>query len=159
MTSLAERAGRGHAPSAYKAWIERQGIPVATGHGITDLGAPAFVHWERLGCDAYFVQLQGMEGFTGMYVAQLPAGGSTKLEHHLYEKVVHALRGRGATTLEGPDGSSVQFEWQEGSLFAIPLNTPHRFFRLRRACTDEDPAISKMFNEALARNGIEPWKP
>lgn len=114
--------------SPYEAWLDGQGVPVVRGHGITDLGEPAFGYWEHLGAEAYFVQLQGMEGFTGMYVAQLPAGGATNLERHLYEKIVYVLQGRGSTTLEGPDGGSVQFEWQEGSLFAIPLNTPHRFF-------------------------------
>src|SRR5207248_1653136 len=32
------------------------------------------------------------------------------------------------TTLESPSGTDLPFEWQEGSLFAIPLNVPHRFY-------------------------------
>lgn len=112
----------------YETWIAAQGIPIVEGYGITDLGEPPFGYWDRIGCPAYFAQLHGMEGFTSMYVAQLPAGASTKPERHLYEKIIYILAGTGSTLLEGPDGDTLQFEWQEGSLFAIPLNTPHRFF-------------------------------
>jgi oxalate decarboxylase/phosphoglucose isomerase-like protein (cupin superfamily) len=69
-----------------------------------------------------------MEGITGMYVAEIPGGGATNKLRHLYEEVVYVQQGRGATTLTAPDGREHQFEWQEGSLFAIPLNTPYRLF-------------------------------
>lgn len=112
----------------YDAWMDHENIPVARAHGITDLGEPEFGHWDRHGCEAYFVGLYGMEGFTGGHVCKIPAGGSTKEVHHVYENIVYILQGRGATTLRGPKGDTIQFEWQEGSLFAIPLNAPYRFF-------------------------------
>lgn len=119
---------RSDAPTPYEAWIAREGVPMVTGYGVADLADVEYGRWERLGADACFVLLHGMEGFTGMYSVQLPPGGSTNQMRHLHDMTVYVLAGRGATTLEGPGGTTVQFEWQEGSLFAIPLNAPHRFF-------------------------------
>jgi quercetin dioxygenase-like cupin family protein len=114
----------------YEAWARRQGIPVVEGYGITDLGEPDYGYWERLGCEAYFVVLRGMEGITGIYVARISPGGATNREQHLYEKVIYVLEGSGSTTVEGPDGQTIQFEWNAGSLFAIPLNAPHRHYAM-----------------------------
>lgn len=118
----------GRAPTPYEAWVQRQGVPIVEGYGLTDCGEPQMGYWERLGCPAYFVILKGMEGITGMYVAEIRAGGATHREQHLYEKVIYVLDGIGSTTLEDPRGNTQQFEWQPGSLFAVPLNTPHRLF-------------------------------
>lgn len=135
MTDVTERtwqrggsAGGRASTTPYEAWMAAQGLPMVRAYGITDLGQPEFGFWERLGCEAYFVQLHGMEDFTSMYVAQLPSGGATKRERHLYEKLIYILAGSGSTELEGPDANTLHFEWHEGSLFAIPLNTPHRLF-------------------------------
>lgn len=120
--------GGGGAPTPYEAWVSRQGVPVVRGYGVSDLRDQELAHWERLGCSAYFILLDGMEGITGMYVAEIPAGGTTNLKHQLYEEVIYIMEGHGSTTLQAPDGATRQFEWGEGSLFAIPLNTPHRLF-------------------------------
>jgi quercetin dioxygenase-like cupin family protein len=112
----------------YEAWVRQQGVPIVEGYGITDLGEQEFGFWERLGCRAYFVLLKGMEGISGMYVAEIPAGGTTHPERHLYEKIIYVLQGNGATTVQDHSGQWHQFEWQQGSLFAIPLNATHRLF-------------------------------
>jgi mannose-6-phosphate isomerase-like protein (cupin superfamily) len=136
-------------PTPYEGWVERQGVPILRGYGVTDLREHPFQPWARLGCPAYFAILQGMEGITGTYVAEIPAGGATNREHHLYEKVIYVLEGSGSTTLEDPRGKSHQFEWQEGSLFAIPLNTPHRLFAagqpVRYAAFTTAPLVFDLF--------------
>lgn len=138
MTETTERTDRVESSpdgsrSPYESWMAAQGIPIVQAYGITDLAEPPFGYWERLGCEAYFAALHGMESFTGLYVVQLAPGQSTRSERHLYEKLIYILAGSGSTSLEGPDGNTVHFEWQEGSLFAIPLNTPHRFFAYGQA--------------------------
>jgi mannose-6-phosphate isomerase-like protein (cupin superfamily) len=128
MAMTSNTGGRITTPTPYEAWLQRQGIPIVEGYGISDWRDHEMAHWDRLGCPAYFVQMKGMEGITGMYVAEIPAGGATNHEKHLYEKIIYVLEGNGSTTLEDSKGRTHQFEWGEGSLFAIPLNTPHRLF-------------------------------
>ncbi len=120
----------GSTPTPYEAWARRQGVPIIQGYGHTDLADPEFGYWDRIGAEAYFSTMKGMEGITGMYVVKLPAGGSTKRERHLYEKVIYVLEGSGTTTLEDPNGKEHQFEWHQGSLFAIPLNAPHKLYAM-----------------------------
>ena len=120
----------GGTPTPYEAWVRRQGIPVYEGYGLTDLNQPEFGYWDRIGAEAYVSIMRGMEGITGMYVARLPAGGSTKRQRHLYEKVIHVLAGSGTAVIEDPDGKEHTVEWHEGSLFAIPLNAPHRLYAM-----------------------------
>jgi oxalate decarboxylase/phosphoglucose isomerase-like protein (cupin superfamily) len=140
---------RRRTPTPYEAWVQRQGIPIVQGYGVTDLREPELAYWDRLGCPAYFVILEGMEGITGMYVAEIPAGGATNREQHLYEKVIYVLEGSGSTTLADPDGKTHQFEWQAESLFAIPLNVPHRLFAagkpVRYAAFTTAPLVFDLF--------------
>ena len=85
------------------------------------------VPWKRLGGRGSFIQLFGTEGLWGMYVVEVPGAGALNVDRHLYEKVVLVVEGRGTTEVwqEGQDKRHV-FEWQKGSLFAIPLNALHR---------------------------------
>ena len=63
-----------------------------------------------------------------MFVLELPAGGSTSPQRHVYEEIYYVLEGRGSTQLEFTDGRRRSFEWGPHSFFAIPLNAKHRHF-------------------------------
>jgi len=145
-----QRRRRGDVPTPYEAFIAREGVPMVRAYGITDLGELEYGYWPRIGADACFVLLHGMEGLTGMHAVQMAPGSSTNRERHLFEKVIYVLKGRGATTLEGPEGTGVQFEWQEGSLFAIPLNVPHRFYahgeQVRLAAFTTAPIVFDLYH-------------
>jgi mannose-6-phosphate isomerase-like protein (cupin superfamily) len=117
---------RGSRPTPYEKWMEEQGIPVILGYGVTDLQKQQLNQWDSLGSRAAFVHLKGMEGITGMYAAEIAPGGETKTEKHLYEKVVYVLKGKGKTQFFGPGEGVNSCDWKEGSLFAAPLNAPHK---------------------------------
>jgi oxalate decarboxylase/phosphoglucose isomerase-like protein (cupin superfamily) len=112
--------------TAYFQWMSRQGIPVVDGYGVEDVRNIAMKPWEKLGGNASFINLYGMEGVTGMYVAEIPAGGALKPEKHFYEKVIVILSGHGATEVWQDGGRKQSFEWGPWSLFAPPMNTSHR---------------------------------
>jgi len=114
----------------YDWWIREEGLPVYSGYGVTDVRTLELGPWERLGGRGAFIQLEGMEGLTGMYVVEIPPGGELNAERHLYEELLYVLSGRGATVVwngpgQGPEGAH-SFEWEAGALFAPPLNTWHR---------------------------------
>jgi mannose-6-phosphate isomerase-like protein (cupin superfamily) len=114
--------------TTYEAWMRAQGIPIVTGFGVEEVAAVPREPWKRIGGKAAFIELRGMEGFTGMYVAEIPPGGALLPEKHLYEEAIYILSGIGSTEVwvAGGEKNKLQFEWQKGSLFFVPLNSWHR---------------------------------
>ena len=49
-------------------------------------------------------------------------------QRQLFEEMILVLDGRGSTSVWNDAGKKVSFEWQKGSLFAIPLNAWHQHF-------------------------------
>jgi quercetin dioxygenase-like cupin family protein len=114
--------------TSYELWLKQEGIPVVTGYGIEDVTSLPRAPWRRTGGSGSYIELKGMEGFTGMYVCEIPPGDALQPENHLYEELIYIVRGVGATEIwsAGETGPKMHFEWQQGSLFAVPLNTRHR---------------------------------
>lgn len=113
--------------TTYEGWIKREGIPVVEGYGVESVRGITQGPWARTGGKAAFIQLKGMEGFTGMYVGDIPPGGALNPERHLYEELIYILEGVGATEVWSHSSrQKVQFEWQAGGLFAVPLDSWHR---------------------------------
>lgn len=110
----------------YFKWMARQNVPVIDGYGVEDVRDLPMSPWARTRGNAAFINLYGMEGVTGMYVGEIPAGGALEAEKHFYEEVICILDGQGATEVWQEGGRKQMFEWGPWSLFAPPLNTWHR---------------------------------
>ena len=80
--------------TTYFRWMAKEGIPMIDGYGVEDVREVASATWERTGGKAAFLNLYGMEGVTGMYVGEIPAGGALKPEKHFYEEVIVILEGQ-----------------------------------------------------------------
>jgi uncharacterized RmlC-like cupin family protein len=112
----------------YMEWLHDQGLPVVEDFGV-DLLEVETAPWAMLGANAAFVNLKGRGDFISVTVVELPPGGATEPQRHLYEEVVYVLSGRGSTTIESADGKRTHsFEWGPKSLFALPLNARYRHF-------------------------------
>ena len=68
--------------TTYFKWMADQRIPVIDGYGVEDVREVKMDFWPRLGGPAAFINLYGMEGVTGMYVGEIPAGGALAPEKH-----------------------------------------------------------------------------
>ena len=118
----------------YDRFMEAEDIPIYRGIGVRRVQDLPMMPWRRLGGRGSYIQLYGTEGLWGQYVAEIPAAGALKPERHLYEKLVLIVEGRGSTEV-WQDGQTKPhvFEWQRGSMFAIPLNAWHRFVNATNA--------------------------
>src|SRR5258708_32696538 len=113
-------------------WMKSEGVPIVEGFSVEDVREVKLSPWRCMGGSGAFVHLYGMEGQTGMYVAEIPPGGALNPERHLYEEMICILAGHGATEIWQERGQKRLFEWGPFSLFAPPLNTWHRLFNGRQ---------------------------
>jgi oxalate decarboxylase/phosphoglucose isomerase-like protein (cupin superfamily) len=112
--------------TSYWKWLEKEGVPIVEGYGVEDVRELELQPWGRMGGKGAFIYLYGMEGTTGMYVAEIPPGGALEPEKHMYEEVICILAGHGATEVWQDGGKKHAFEWGQWSVFAPPLNCWHR---------------------------------
>jgi mannose-6-phosphate isomerase-like protein (cupin superfamily) len=124
-----------HTP--FENWIVSEGLQVVHGQVVHDVYNMATYPWERTGTSAVLLDLSNrlMDGAivdsqgTTRYVCDIPAGGKYNAEKHMYEEIFFVLKGRGATTIWQEEGGPRQtFEWKEGSVFSIPLNSYHEIY-------------------------------
>lgn len=115
--------------SAYQSWMRREGIPIVEGHGVQDIRDLKLMPWDRLGAEGTFIDLHGMEGFTGMYTARIPGKAALNWQRHLFEKVIYVIEGDGILEVSSPyDERTVSVEWHAGSILSPPLNAWHRLY-------------------------------
>jgi quercetin dioxygenase-like cupin family protein len=113
--------------SPYDIFMESEGIPVFRGVGVSKVQNLPLAPWKRMGGRGCYIQLYGTEGKWGCYLVEVPGAGSLKPEKHLYEETFLVIEGRGTTEVwQDGDTKKHVFEWQAGSLFAIPINTMHQ---------------------------------
>lgn len=136
----------------YLRWAQGEGIPIVEEPAV-DLTAVETAPWARFGVRGAFVHTHSRGDLCCLYLRDLPPGGSTLPQHHLYEEVVFVVDGAGSTLVEGPSGTRRSFEWREGSLFCLPLNATYRFFnssgrrRARLAAVANLPMVMKQFRD------------
>ena len=113
--------------TTYEKWMRDEGIPIVGGFGVEDVRDLSLARWPRTGGKGAFLELSGLEGFTGMYVGEIDSGRALNPERHLFEELIYILQGVGSTEVWlQAEAQKIHFEWHAGSLFAMPLNAWHR---------------------------------
>jgi quercetin dioxygenase-like cupin family protein len=128
-TGQTQKAGLGtfkRPPMPYDLFMEAQDIPIVRDFGVRRVQDLPLKPWKRMGGKGSFIQLFGTEGLWGCYVVEVPGGGALNSEKHLYEEQYLVVEGRGTTEVWQEGGKKHVFEWQKGSLFAIPMNANHQ---------------------------------
>jgi len=136
---------------SYLEWCAGEGIPIHEDFGI-HMPAVEVKKWPRYDALGAFVHLKGRGDWLSVLLVELPPGGRTSPQQHLFEEVVYVLSGHGSTTIETSDGARRSFEWGKGSLFALPLNAKYEHFNgsgrepARLASTCNLPMIMNVFH-------------
>ena len=112
----------------YDRWVVSQGIDIIRGFFVEDLYSIPLKWWDRIGGYGVCIMLDGAGYMDDAYVIGVPAGKNLNPQRHIYEALVYVLSGRGATTVWQNNGAKQSFEWQAGSLFALPLNAWYQHF-------------------------------
>lgn len=118
----------GSGKTSYEMWREQQGVPVVTGFYIENLKEVELAPWDWKGGKGAILNLEGTDETNDAYICEIPPGGLLHPMKHMYEEMVYVLQGRGGTRIWQEGHSPVTFEWQEGSLFSIPLNASYQHF-------------------------------
>ncbi len=133
----------------YDAWASSQGIDVVKGYFVGNVYTMPLKWWERMGGYGVFINLEGSGYLDDAYVCAIPPGKSLKPQRHLFDALVYILDGRGATVVWQENGSRQSFEWQKGSLFAIPLNASYQHFNGQG---DQEARLVSVTNAPLVFN-------
>jgi hypothetical protein len=111
----------------YMNFCKAEGIPIVEDFGI-DMKKVETKPWARMGVNGAFAHLKGRGDFLAMYVIDIPKGGKTIPQKHIFEEVFYVIDGHGSTQIETYDGRKHTFEWGPKSLFALPLNCSYQHF-------------------------------
>ncbi len=111
----------------YLDWVKGEGIPVHEEFCV-DLHTIETAPWARTETNGAFVHLKGRGDFISVFLFELPGGGQSAPQQHLYEEMFLVIEGHGSAVVEPPGGHRHSFEWGPNSLFAIPLNARYQLF-------------------------------
>lgn len=112
----------------YQEWAATEGIPLVETNYVRNLNTVELADWPRKGARGLYLNHDGSQDSNDCYVCEIPPGGETKPERYLFEEMTYVLSGRGATSVWWEGSPPQTFEWQEGALFAVPLNAWHRHY-------------------------------
>ncbi len=136
----------------YKEWLKREGIPVIEDYYIKDVRTQKLEPWKRKGGMGVYLNLIGTEDTNDSYICEIPPGKSLNPQRHLFEEMIYVVSGNGSTSVWTDGGAKRTFEWQEGSLFAVPLNARHQHFNgsgdrpARYLAVTDAPLVMNLFH-------------
>src|SRR5581483_10610065 len=113
---------------AYADWQQAEGVPVIKDYVFDDLMAIEVGPWPRKGGKGAVINIPNPNLPNDAHLVEIPPGGQSEPESHLYEEMVFIVSGRGSTSVWFDESAKQTFEWGPGSLFAIPLNTTYQIY-------------------------------
>jgi quercetin dioxygenase-like cupin family protein len=137
--------------TSYRAWTRSEGVDIVQTQYIPDLRCVELKPWKRTGGSACFINHEQSDRSNDCRVEEFRAGETSQPQRHLHEQMLYVLSGRGATKVWQSSGGEQVFEWHEGSLFAIPLNSWYQHFNgsgeqpVRLLAVTNAPVVMNMF--------------
>lgn len=129
----------------YSQWMASEGVPVHGGYGVEDVLSLQRADWPRKGGRGAFVQLVGMEGYTGVEIVEIAPRSSLRPERHAYQAYIKLVQGDVTVELKiaGSNDDPWPVEMGPNSLIGIPLNCEYQFHN-----TGDTPAVYFCVNDA-----------
>ena len=131
----------------YLDWVAAEGLPVHEDFGV-DLLSAETAPWPRLGerCNGAFVHLKGRGDWMTVFLLEVPPGGQSAPQQHLFDELFYVLSGSGSTVIELPGGGRHAFERRSEPLRNRDGRQGHgsRVNRLRY-CSRAPPLSSALF--------------
>jgi oxalate decarboxylase/phosphoglucose isomerase-like protein (cupin superfamily) len=112
----------------YTRWVAAEGLDIISAHYVPSLHTVDLKPWGRRGGKGVFINHEASRTSNDCYVCEIPPGKQLEPQRQLFEEMIYVLNGRGSTSVWNDAGQRVTFEWQAGSLFAIPLNATCQHF-------------------------------
>lgn len=137
----------------YTRWVKAEGLDIIDGIYVPDLRAVKLKPWARRNGHGIFINHDASRTSNDCYVCEIDPGEKLNEQRQLYEEMILILSGRGSTSVWNDAGQKVSFEWQAGSMFAIPVNTWHQHFngsgtdKVRFVAVSNLPPIMNVFEE------------
>ncbi len=138
---------------SYTDWLEEEGVKVYEEFYFPSLSKIELGPWERKGGSGAVIHITNRHMPNDCHVVEIKPGAKSEPEHHMYEAMVYVVSGRGATTIWQDDKQKQTFEWQAGSLFAIPLNARYQNFNgsgtepVRYIAVTNAPPMMRLFKD------------
>jgi quercetin dioxygenase-like cupin family protein len=129
MPSAAETAPVVERIDPYEDWREKEGVPLVGGVYIRDMKKIEVGDWPRKGVKGALCYMDG-DDENDEHVVEIPPGGSTNPEHHMYDEAIYVISGRGTASVWYDERRKQTFEWGEGSFFVLPTNITYQFFNV-----------------------------
>jgi oxalate decarboxylase/phosphoglucose isomerase-like protein (cupin superfamily) len=114
--------------SPYTNWVRSEGLEIISAHYIANLHTVDLKPWARRGGRGVYINHAASRTSNDCYVCEIPPGGKLAPQRQLFEEMIYVLDGRGSTAVWNDSGQKITFEWNKGSLFAIPINCWHQHF-------------------------------
>lgn len=153
-TSTAASAAAKFLLDPYLDWTKREGIPIYEDISL-DLLTADTAPWPRLGdrCAGAFVHHPSRGDWMTIFLLDLPPGGASAPQRHLYDEMFYVLSGTGSLTVELTDGREQTIGWGPRSLFAPPLNARYRITNgsgrepARLACANDLRILMNIYHD------------
>jgi quercetin dioxygenase-like cupin family protein len=129
MPSAADSAPIVERIDPYEEWRQQEEVPLVGGIYLRDMKTVELGPWPRKGVNGALCYLDG-DDEQDEHIVEIPPGGKTIPEHHLYDEAIYVVSGRGTANVWFDEGRKQTFEWGEGSFFVLPTNITYQFFNM-----------------------------
>ena len=116
--------------TSFDQFLQWEELPVTRNFVIDDIRTIEVAPWRRRGGRGCYIIVGHPKDppNAAAYVCEIPPRQSLQPQKQMFEEMIYVLKGRGATSVWLDNGKKQTFEWQERSLFSIPINAWHQHF-------------------------------